>query len=131
MRNNRATGEAKDHMREIFKELRKEKFIARMNFRDCMSCASYALGKLLEEAPEKQYTAYWHNQDEQRYKRSGQLSLRYFGREKGDAEFAGLRIVEKLIERKAVFYWDGDQDRVIDVFDNLEVLKRELGEGRK
>lgn len=102
-------------LKEIFKELRKEKVIAKMNYKCCMSCASYAIGEDLDKRTDMIGTVYWHRQDEDGFKERGKLMLRYFHRDDDKCREIADLIIAKLKAHKVPFKWDGNTSTCIQV----------------
>ena len=55
----------KSQIAEMFKELRKKKVIARMNFWCCQSCGCANVDRMFDEKPEMWGYVFYHQQDEQ------------------------------------------------------------------
>lgn len=127
-----STGEARDKVKQVFKTLRRSGFVARMNFLCCSSCAGYVLGERLDASTDKEYAAYWHRQDEERYHETGYLYIRYFFGGHGDVLDAdeqkakdieaGNKIAAVLTVYEVAYRWNGDPTRAIEVFDSQELL---------
>lgn len=112
---------------EIFADLRKDGFLARMNFSCCSNCGLYELEAMADERTEKgkkvQGAIFWHRQDEQRLQDGGPLCIRYFQVESdkhgllGDfsTQEIGALIVSKLREKGIALDWDGNPNRTINV----------------
>jgi len=66
---------------DTFKELRKEGFLAKDNFRCCQNCAGYNLTvqaeKKISQNKEVKGCVYWHKQDEENYRENGEWFLAY------------------------------------------------------
>lgn len=91
-----------------FKDLRKLGVAARANFMCCMGCATAA-------APKGKPFVYWHKQDDERFRETGTLDLRYCApKEKDVAPLAG-RIVSALSDHGIRFEWSGSTDETITV----------------
>jgi len=118
----KGTGEVREKVKEVFKVLRKHGFIARMNFLCCSTCASYELGERLNTSCDKKFVAYWHNQDEERYRETGHLHIRYFSKEGESIKEAGKDIIMLLKLAGVVYRWDGNTRRTIEVFETQELL---------
>ena len=124
---NYANGKAWNQMKEIFKELRKRGFIARMNFKCCSTCASYDLTDIMDKDERIKYAVYWHRQVSERYKETGYLDLHYFGKEDFDTDIATGIIIAELQKANVVFSWNGDTNKTIEVFDDEFTFKRIKG----
>ena len=61
----------------LFPTLRKNGFIARMNFSCCSTCASYELTQVAKEK-KIDSVVFYHQQDEDHFKTNGSVHLRYF-----------------------------------------------------
>ena len=59
-----------------FGELRKIWFITRSNFSCCQTCATYELAEMAARR-RRNRACYWHVQDEQHFKRTGVLFMRF------------------------------------------------------
>jgi len=148
-RYSRCDGSAKEIVREVFVELRKRGYLARMDFSCCGSCAGYELATKATELKDKGKTvegcAFYHHQDETRYQDSGRLFIRFghLGTERyGDlgkpTEEAGKEIVA-LLSATAVKHtdasgrtvqveWDGQGHSCIQL---LDVLAQEAEKAEK
>ena len=99
-------------LKEAFIKIRKQGIIARMNFWCCSSCASYDLNQKLKKDPRKKGYVFWHNQDEESFKRTGTVFLG-FGSGK-DSELGeedktvAENIVKVLKEINIPYEWDGN-----------------------
>lgn len=131
-RSNRGTGEARNEIKEVFRELRHLGYLARMNFWCCQTCAGYALGEVWDKKPTKKGAIYFHKQNEERYWEQGVLDIHYFGGRTGDdAEEAsrktkevGEAIVDLLVKRGVTYRWNGSSNKTIEVFDSSEILAK-------
>jgi hypothetical protein len=120
----RATGEAYDKVKIVFKELRKKEFIARMNYMCCSSCASYNISSALDKNLNKKYGAYFHKQTTEHYNESGLLYIYFFGDTDLFTETAGSIIVNELSKVNAIYSWNGKSGSAISVYDNQEVFDK-------
>ena len=68
--------EIRQRVKGAFGALRKIGFITRSNFSCCMSCAVAELSEMAEK-PRRNRAAYWHRQDEEHFRKTGVLFLRY------------------------------------------------------
>jgi hypothetical protein len=116
---------ARETMKEIFKELRKDNCLCRVNFSCCMSCACSELEPMRAERGLRG-VVYWHRQDEERYRKTGILEVRYFTAYGGGATVLGTYIVSLLVEHDAVYDWDGDPAHTITVYDTEEIKANDL-----
>ena len=114
--------EIRHRVQAAFGELRKIGFIARSNFSCCMSCATYELSEIAEKK-QRNRVAYWHHQDETRFKKDGALCIRYFylpSKEiEGDTTSLETQTGEQIAAalRKAGLNvdWNGNPDTIIEV----------------
>lgn len=98
----------------VFPALRKAGLYARANYMCCGGCASYGLGQDLEAANLKGKPraggVYWHNQDEARIRKDGQVYIGYGASEHGASvtteEVGELLVLECRLAGLAV-EWDG------------------------
>lgn len=104
---------------EVFKELRKEGFLARANFMCCRTCAGYDLAcraeKLYDQGKEIKGAVFWTRQDEQDFRRSNKMYIAYgpLGTKKHGtiglpAETVGKILCEKLTKYNIPYNWDGN-----------------------
>lgn len=115
---------------KVFQQLRKQGFVAQQSYKCCMTCA---LSGFETELRPKQKTepkgfVYYHRQDAdalkdrfQRYERSTtcpSLSLRFTSVDgTGRAtKKVGKAVLAILDEHKVPYEWDGDPNRVIEVY---------------
>ena len=123
----------RERLLAVFKELRREGFLARANFKCCQTCAGYALAReaaelLKKKGKEIRGVVFWHRQDEDDLRHRGYVWLAY-GRVH-TKEFGPLglptvevgRILCKKLEKYGLVYeWDGNPNtriRVVGVVDN-------------
>jgi hypothetical protein len=105
-----------------FKELRRMGFIAKSNFACCMSCAVAELQEIGNEK-RRNKAVYWHRQDEEAFRESGLLCIRYCyipaKSIEGDTSCVEHHIGEQveMALRKAglEIQWDGNPGKVIEV----------------
>lgn len=123
MKNN--TQELKNKLRTAFAILRKNGYIARMNFLCCQSCAGYALSEkaheLAERGKEIKGVVFYHKQDEENLQRSGECFLA-FGDITHDDKKYGLstkqvgKIASIILEEVGLQVdWDGTENTRIKV----------------
>ena len=120
----RATGEAYDKVKVVFKELRKKDFIARMNYMCCSTCASYNIESALNKNLNKKYGAFFHRQTTEHYNESGLLYIYFFGDTDLFTETAGSIITNELSKVDAIYSWNGKFGSAISVYDNQEVFDK-------
>lgn len=107
----------KSLIKQAFTTLRKNGFIARMNFMCCSNCAGYSLAGMAEKKGVEKLV-FWHHQDEDHFQRSGRLALRYGKPNDGDDEITkkiGQEIVDVLKSVGVEVEWAGDPNEVIYV----------------
>ena len=103
----------------VFKELRKEGFLARANFLCCQNCAGYDLAhqaeKKFSQNKEVKGCVYWHKHDEKNYRENGRLFLAYgnLDTQYGKIGLSSNKEVGEIIVKKLEMYgvefeWDGD-----------------------
>lgn len=110
----------RSRVQAVFGELRKMGFICKSNFQCCMTCA---LAELVEVAEKRRRNrgAYWHRQDEQHFRETGVLFIRfaYLPRNgiEGDTSSLevkiGEQVAEALREQGLELEWDGDPSKTI------------------
>jgi len=104
---------------EVFKELRKEGFLARANFMCCQSCAGYDLAeratKLRDKGKVIKGVVYWTRQDEEDLRRHNKVYLAYGPCDTGKYGTIGLPtkkvgeiVCRKLDKYKIPYEWNGD-----------------------
>ena len=129
----------RDNIKKAMAEIRKNKILARMNHLCCSSCAGYDLTEKIDEMPVKKAKemkgiVYWHRQDEDSYKNSGVLYIRYQGidtakypnrdKKTGWTTIMIGHIVADAMKKYGVpFKWSGNPDKCIIVADNEDLLK--------
>jgi len=123
--------ETRIKVKEAFRQLRKEGFIARANHLCCSNCAGYnltekatedvELGKKKKE--EIKGCVFWHNQDDESFNRRGILFLSFgnlHSQQIGDIGIGtlevGKRVVEVLREKGLDVEWPEDTSIRIEVF---------------
>lgn len=101
---------------QTFKQIRKEKILARANFWCCQSCASWAMHQQCEDAPEKKKPigyVFWHNQDEARIREDGCVYLAFGGLERNDSIEVGKKVVQILVQNGFSVDWnESDSNRI-------------------
>ena len=108
---------AKDAIKKAFAVLRKNGFIARMNFMCCSNCASYELSTMAEKKGIEKIV-FWHRQEEDYFQRTGKVALQYGKPNDGDDEITkkiGQEIVDVLKSVGVDVEWSGSPDDVIYV----------------
>jgi hypothetical protein len=111
-----------------FAELRKQGFVARMNFACCGSCASYEIGVWLEERgrnPDEADAVYWHRQSDDAFNKHGILTVGHLDQDTGRPQSLYVhhsgrtQLAVDTINSYGDFgiqaYWDGDTNRCIEV----------------
>jgi hypothetical protein len=109
---------------QVFAEMRKQGFIARANFRDCNTCAGYAIAcdaeKMKEKGKEIKGIMFWHNQAEASFRQDGCLFIGYgnvkiekFGTLGLPTNEVGNILVEALKKAGVIVEWDGSPDSKI------------------
>ena len=91
----------RDKISAAFRELRKDGYLARMNFMCCSTCGWAAL----EEASNK--VVFFHNQDNDRLKETGKTFLSWSGN--------GKKLVKVLKKHKLKPIWDGENTTRISI----------------
>lgn len=105
-----------------FEELSSMGFIARTNFLCCRTCATAELSDLAIRANQDR-VVYWHGQDEDSFKETGNLVIRYFYAPPDDTDDDTLEIEIQIGEQVATALrsaglnvsWDGDPNKCIVV----------------
>lgn len=122
---------AREKVALVFKQLRKEGFIARMNFSCCGSCAGYEIGQEFDDAvknglPKEKWPrggVFWNKQSDASFWEDGELYIAY-GAITAEASKAstpltdkqvGDRLKQLLDEQGLAVDWDGDPDKKIKV----------------
>ena len=117
--------ELKEKIRRVFKELRREGYLARMNYLCCCTCAEYDLSQKAKELEKKgkeiEGVVYYHRQGEQGLWEYGDLCL-YYGTYKDDDEMRsadrkiGEYIVQKFQSAGVDLEWDGNPNKAITLY---------------
>lgn len=68
--------EIRRRVQGAFGELRRMGFITKTNFSCCMTCAIAELGEIAEKR-HRNKAVYWHRQDDEHFKKTGQLYIRF------------------------------------------------------
>jgi hypothetical protein len=107
--------ETKIKVTKLFKQLRKEGYVARQNFMCCSGCAIAAL-------PETKKTAfYYHRQDNDDFegkgygRGNGMLPIRYCGDDEAEIKRSADRCAELAKSLGLEVDWNGDTSKVIYV----------------
>ncbi len=118
--------EVRSKVLDVFKELRKQGFLARAKFLCCQSCAGYELATraeaMLTDGKNVKGAVFWTRQDEESFWRTGRLYLSYgeihttgFGRIGLSTKEIG-KLVCNLLSKFGVSYeWNGSPDERIMV----------------
>ncbi|GEM_PF-2314880 len=107
---------------KAFAALRKEGFIARVNFSCCTGCASYELSEMARNR-RKNRAVFWHPQDNQSFRDGYPLHIRYFylapeGNERdttAEETAVGEQVAAAMKEQHLQIEWDGDPHYTIQV----------------
>lgn len=117
-----------DNLKLAFSILSSKGFLIGMNHLCCASCAGYDLAeqatRIVDEGGAKPNgVVFWHNQDQDNWRDSGSMSIRYgqIGTQKyGDLGLdtlaVGQIVVAVLDECSVPWSWDGDPGRTITVY---------------
>jgi len=108
--------EARALVKKAYAKLRKNGFIARGNFSWCSNCAGYELAGMCEKRGRSK-VVYWHRQDEDWFRKSGSLTLRYGWMDGTDEQYVqvGQEVVEALKAEGLEVEWSGSANEVIFV----------------
>jgi len=115
----------KTKIREVFNELEKEGYLARINYFCRLNCADTALDKkatgLAEKGKIVKGIVHYNEQDEKNLWKNGSVCLCYRALNgTGDSSTLvkelGEHIVEKFENAGAIVDWDGDPDRAICLY---------------
>jgi hypothetical protein len=121
--------EIHEKLKQLFKDLRKQGIISRMNFSCCSSCGGYEITtmaqKRIDEGTPKESIrgcCFYHHQDQQGWDRNESLMLRYgdMSSEKyGDIGLPTIevgKIITSLLDKYGVQYkWDGNPNSCIEI----------------
>ncbi len=107
---------------KAFAALRKQGFIARVNFSCCTGCASHELSGMAR-ARSKNRAVFWHRQDDQSFREGYPLHIRYFylapeGNESdttAEETAVGEQVAAALKEQHLKTEWEGDPHYTIQV----------------
>lgn len=117
-----------DNLKEVFAILSSKGFLVGMNHLCCQSCAGYDLAEQATQiidagGAKPQGCAFWHNQDQDNWRDSGTMSIRYgqigtkkYGDLGLDTTTVGQIIVALLDEHSVPWEWNGDPGRTITVY---------------
>lgn len=100
-----------------FQQIRKHKVIARQKFWCCSGCALAAVAPELDEKPNLVGVVFYHEQDADRLRETGAVSIRFSAAEgRGiTTKELGDIIVAHLTAAGLTVDWDGNPGRVIEV----------------
>ncbi len=112
----------RDAVGKAFASLRKQGFIARVNFSCCTGFASYELSEMARTR-RKDRAVFWHRQDDESFREGYPLHIRYFylAPEGNDSDTAseeksvGEQVVAALKEQHLQIEWDGNPQYTIQV----------------
>lgn len=99
----------KEKLNDVFRQLRSQGFVAKQNYMCCMSCATAAIN-----IDGKKGGVYYHRQDANRLRESGECHIRFVQGELSDKE-VGCHIASSLLKFGICFEWDGNPDKAIFV----------------
>ncbi|MCD6148080.1 hypothetical protein J7J18_01770 [bacterium] len=116
---------------EVFKELRKEGFLARANFMCCRNCAGSELAcraeKLYEKGKEVKGAIFWTRQDEESLRNHSRMYIAYgpcvtqkYGTIGLSTKEVGKKLCEKLDAYHIPYRWNGDPNVRILVGENID-----------
>ena len=105
---------------DLFKELRKHGFVARMCFTCCGSCGSYE-GREIAVKQSKNKLVFYHRQNDESFKYDGKVYLHYLDINEQSHDEDCKRIGQEIVEIIGLNHpnieavWDGDPDKCIIV----------------
>jgi hypothetical protein len=101
-------------VQQAFGKLRQKDVLARVNFRCCLTCGSDELRQQMKDRGKRGYV-FWHQQDEDCFKRTGVLYIAFSDKAVGQDLF-------KALEDQGLFvHWNGSQTRRLIVVGYEEV----------
>jgi len=120
----------RDRLIKVFRELRKEGFLARANFMCCRNCAGSELACRAEELYEKgkkvKGAVFWTRQDEENLRNNGRMYISYgpcitrkYGLIGLPTEVVGRKLCEKLSAYNVPYQWDGNPNVRVLVGENI------------
>lgn len=108
----------KQKIKEAFAELRKNGFVARMNFSCCTNCALYEL--LDKYGKEMEDYVFYNRQDNDSFDKNGNLKYGLFLKWGGNTN----TIIDALTDKNLVVEWDGSEHSAVRVLTE-EIEERE------
>lgn len=92
-------------LRKAFVALRRQGYVARMNYLCCQGCGSAAM-----DLKDKKGGVFWHHQDDDGFKEDGELYIAFLT-ENGDGSVkVGEALVAALKAENVWVEWDGSSD---------------------
>lgn len=109
---------------DVFKDLRKAGYLARMNFSCCSNCAGYDLAtkatEIKDKGKEVAGCVFFHRQDQQSWNdgnglfiRYGSLSTQKYGDIGKDSKVVGKEVSDLLTTYSIPHEWNGNPDECI------------------
>ena len=92
-------------LRKAFVALRRQGYVARMNFWCCQGCGSSAM-----ELKGKKGGVFWHHQDDDGFKEDGELYIAFLTENGDGAVKVGEALVAALKAENIWVEWDGSSD---------------------
>ena len=117
----------RERVKDAFVTLRRQGYLCRANFLCCQTCGGYSLAERVDKMPPEKArkvkgVIYWHNQDEQRFKEDGTLTIAYgsvstkkYGEIGLPTNEVGEALVEQLQKRDLIVDWDGNPSKRITI----------------
>ncbi len=112
----------RSRVQAAFVELRKVGFICKSNFSCCMTCATAELVDIAEKR-RRNRACYWHHQDEEHFRDTGLLFLRYCYLPRNGVEVdtdttplekqIGEQVATAMKKQGLEIEWDGDPSKTI------------------
>lgn len=116
--------EIRARVQKAFRWLRRRGFVCRARYKCCMTCAIHGIAALARES-NKEYSCYWHWQDDEYFEAIGELYLRfcYFPpkklSDKVDTTLMELRMAKMIAEAMTRYglalEWEGNIGKAIIV----------------
>lgn len=108
----------KDRLNGMFRELRRQRIVARQNFMCCGSCASAELASMVRER-DARGAVYYHRQEGERLRAGAERVYLAYGAGDGASEsedrVIGLEIVHAAQRNGLAVDWDGDVTKCVVV----------------
>jgi hypothetical protein len=106
---------AKEKVKKMFRGLRKQGVLARMNFMCCQGCGGYELTTQAKKKSNVKGYVFYHQQSNWRFQDTGKVCLYYAGYGGTDAMTIARMVVDEARTQGLKVSWDGTDDKTIIV----------------